>query len=42
MDDQLLTNDTAPQETKEWLDAIHSVIRAEGIERAHFLIDRIA
>ena len=34
--------DPDPQETKEWLDAIHSVIRAEGIERAHYLIERIA
>ena len=42
MDDQLFTNDTDPQETKEWVDAIHSVIRAEGVERAHFLIERIA
>ncbi len=42
MDDQVYTTDTDPQETKEWLDAIHSVIRAEGLERAHFLIERIA
>ncbi len=42
MDDQLFTNDADPQETKEWIDAIHSVIRAEGVERAHFLIERIA
>ena len=42
MDDQVYTNDSDPQETKEWLDAIHSVIRAEGLERAHFLIERIA
>lgn len=34
--------DIDPEETKEWLDAIHSVIRAEGIERAHYLIERIA
>ncbi|WP_369982768.1 pyruvate dehydrogenase (acetyl-transferring), homodimeric type [Thalassolituus sp.] len=42
MDDQIYTNDADPQETKEWVDAIHSVIRAEGLERAHFLIERIA
>lgn len=34
--------DPDPQETKEWVDAIHSVIRAEGVDRAHFLIERIA
>ena len=42
MDDQVYTNDADPQETKEWVDAIHSVIRAEGLDRAHFLIERIA
>lgn len=47
MDEQMLSGnvgqqDSDPQETKEWLDAIHSVIRADGIERAHFLIERIA
>ena len=39
---QDVTVDPDPQETKEWVDAIHSVIRAEGVERAHFLIERIA
>lgn len=42
MDDQVHANDSDPQETKEWVDAIHSVIRAEGLDRAHFLIERIA
>ncbi len=42
MDDFKETQDDDPIETKEWVDAIHSVIRAEGLERAHFLIDRIA
>src|SRR5690554_6402055 len=37
-----LISDLDPQETKEWLDAIHSVIRAHGVERAHFLIERIS
>ena len=35
-------HDDDPIETKEWVDAIHSVIRAEGVERAHYLIERIA
>ena len=42
MDDYKETQDNDPIETKEWVDAIHSVIRAEGLERAHFLIERIA
>ena len=40
--DNAQTVDIDPQETKEWQDAIHSVIRAEGVERAHYLIERIA
>ena len=31
-------DDANPEETKEWLDALKSVIDAEGIERAHYLI----
>ena len=48
MDEQKLTqgpgfaHDPDPQETKEWVDAIHSVIRADGVDRAHFLIERVA
>ena len=34
-------NDANPEETKEWLDALESVIDEEGIERAHFLIDQL-
>ncbi len=30
--------DTDPQETQEWLDSISAVIRAQGMERAHFLL----
>ena len=35
-------NDVNPEETKEWLDALHSVIKEEGIERAHYLIGRLS
>lgn len=41
MDDFKDLNDHDPIETKEWIDAIHSVIQTEGIDRAHFLIQRI-
>ncbi|MCG8415332.1 MAG: pyruvate dehydrogenase (acetyl-transferring), homodimeric type [Pseudomonadales bacterium] len=34
-------NDINPDETKEWLDALQSVIDEEGIERAHYLIDKL-
>lgn len=33
--------DYDPVETQEWIDAIHSVIRTEGIDRAHFLIQQL-
>ncbi|MCC5791119.1 MAG: pyruvate dehydrogenase (acetyl-transferring), homodimeric type [Legionellaceae bacterium] len=34
-------NDIDPQETQEWLDALHSVLRNEGRERASFLIQQL-
>jgi pyruvate dehydrogenase E1 component len=33
--------DLDPVETREWLESIDSVLRAEGPERAHFLIERL-
>ena len=33
--------DHDPQETREWLDALGSVLSAEGTDRAHFLVQRI-
>jgi len=33
--------DPDPQETREWLDALDSVLENEGAERAHFLIERL-
>ena len=33
--------DTDPQETKEWLDSIESIIKINGIKRAHFLIENL-
>ncbi|XOD69926.1 MAG: pyruvate dehydrogenase (acetyl-transferring), homodimeric type [Sodalis sp. (in: enterobacteria)] len=38
---ECLYNDVDPIETREWLQAIESVIREEGIERAQFLIDQV-
>ena len=34
-------NDANPEETREWLDSLKSVIDEEGIERAHYLIGRL-
>ncbi len=33
--------DIDPQETQEWLEALDAVLEHEGVERAHFLIDRM-
>src|SRR6202166_2223968 len=35
------SKDPDPVETREWLESIDSVLRAEGPERAHFLIERL-
>ncbi len=35
-------NDGNPEETKEWLDAFHSVIDEEGLDRAQYLLNRLA
>ncbi len=34
-------DDIDPVETQEWLESIDSVLRVEGPERAHFLLDRL-
>ncbi len=33
--------DNDPQETQEWLDALHAVIENENLERAHFLLEQL-
>jgi pyruvate dehydrogenase E1 component len=33
--------DNDPQETREWLESIDSVLRAGGADRAHFLLERL-
>ena len=33
--------DQDPQETLEWLEALDSVFEREGVERAHFLVERL-
>ncbi|MGA0127985.1 MAG: pyruvate dehydrogenase (acetyl-transferring), homodimeric type [Burkholderiales bacterium] len=34
-------SDDDPQETQEWLDSLDSVIKKEGPERAHFLLEQL-
>jgi pyruvate dehydrogenase E1 component len=34
-------DDTDPEETREWIESIDSVLKAEGPERAHFLLERV-
>ena len=33
--------DADPQETQEWLDALDAVIDIEGVERSHYLLERL-
>ncbi len=33
--------DIDPQETQEWLDALEAVLEQEGVDRAHFLLERL-
>ena len=35
------TPDIDPEETGEWLDALEAVIDAEGVDRAHFLLEKL-
>lgn len=35
-------NDGNPEETREWLDAFHSVVDEEGIDRAQYLLNRLS
>jgi pyruvate dehydrogenase E1 component len=34
-------DDLDPTETREWLDALDAIIEREGVERAHYLIERL-
>jgi pyruvate dehydrogenase complex dehydrogenase (E1) component len=38
----MIPEDKDPIETSEWLDAINSVIEEEGIERASFIMTKLA
>ena len=33
--------DVNPLETKEWMEALEAVIDEEGVQRAHFLLEKL-
>jgi pyruvate dehydrogenase E1 component len=41
MDMKDIVPDVDPQETREWLEALESVLEHEGPERAHFLLEKL-
>jgi pyruvate dehydrogenase E1 component len=41
MDMNELQPDIDPQETQEWLEALDAVLKVEGTERAHFLLEKL-
>jgi len=41
MTEQHILNDVDPTETKEWVDALESVLREEGPERVQYILDRL-
>ena len=41
MDMRDIQPDADPQETREWLEALDSVLEREGTERAHFLLEQL-
>jgi len=34
-------HDIDPQETKEWIDSINGILNTQGIDRAHFIIEKM-
>ena len=34
-------NDPDPQETREWLDAMHAILERDGAGRAHYIIEQL-
>src|SRR3954462_11610773 len=41
MDMNDISPDVDPQETREWLEALESVLEREGPDRAHYLLERL-
>ena len=36
-----IENDVDPQETQDWTESLEAIIEAEGIERAHYIIEKL-
>ena len=34
-------HDIDPQETQEWIESIRAVLETEGVERTHFIIEKM-
>ncbi len=41
MSDHLKYTDPDPQETREWVESLHAVLEREGIERTHYLLEKL-
>ncbi len=39
--EKIKQKDPDPQETQEWVDSINSVIESQGLERAHFIVEKM-
>lgn len=42
MVDKFIQQDIDPIETQEWLDALHSLIKYEGLDRAQYILNKLA
>ena len=38
---EILRNDVDPIETQDWLQALDSLVREEGIERAQYIVEQL-
>ncbi|MGH8653962.1 MAG: hypothetical protein ACREYE_18140, partial [Gammaproteobacteria bacterium] len=41
MDDKTRPVDIDPEETREWIESLGAVLQQEGVERAHFLLEKL-
>ena len=41
MVNNLNNKDIDPQETQEWIDSIHSILDSSGVDRTHFLLEKL-
>ncbi len=41
MENNLNNKDIDPQETREWIDSIRSILESSGVDRTHFLLEKL-